>query len=82
MRQYAFVQLLTCKLCVQVCGISYERGVRSNLLPAVPADEDRVPDSYTLQMVKKPKPRQERKLITRFKLLTAVGTVMHAKSLQ
>lgn len=69
-------------MCVQVCGISYKQGERSNLLPAVPADEDRVPDSYILQLVKKPKPRQERKPITRFQLLTAVGTVMHAQSCQ
>lgn len=55
--------------------------MRSNLLPAVPADEDRVPDGYVLQVVKKPKPRQERKLITRFKLLTPIGMVRHWQQL-
>lgn len=60
---------------MQVCGITYKRGVRSNLLPAVPADEDRVPDPYILQVVKRPRLRPDRKAINHFKLLTAAGMV-------
>ncbi len=62
-------------LCWQVCGIKYQRGVQSSLLPEVPADADRVPESYLLQIVRKPKQRSERKPITRFKLLTPLNQV-------
>ena len=63
------------RLLLQVCGISYKRGVRSNILPEVEADADRTPEPYLMQIVKKPRPRQERKPITRFKLFTPVGLV-------
>ncbi len=61
--------------CWQVCGIKCQRGVQSSLLPEVPADADRVPESYLLQIVRKPKQRSERKPITRFKLLTPLNQV-------
>lgn len=49
--------------------------MQSSLLPEVPADADRVPESYLLQIVSKPKQRSERKPITRFKLLTPLNQV-------
>ena len=55
--------------------MSYKRGVQSSVLPAVPADADRVPEPYLLQIVKKPKVRADRKPITRFKLLTPTNQV-------
>ena len=61
--------------CWQVCAIKYQRGVQSSLLPEVPADANRVPDAYLLQIVRKPKQRSERKPITRFKLLTPLSQV-------
>lgn len=60
---------------MQVCGIKYKRGVQSSVLPGVPADEDRVPEPYLLQIVKRPKIRADRKTITRFKLLTPTDQV-------
>ena len=53
----------------------YKRGVQSSVLPAVPADADRVPEPYLLQIVKKPKVRADRKPIARFKLLTPINQV-------
>lgn len=55
--------------------MKYKRGVQSSVLPAVPADADRVPEPYLLQIVKKPKVRADRKRIARFKLLTPVNQV-------
>lgn len=49
--------------------------MQSSLLPEVPADADRVPESYLLQIVRKPKQRSERKPIARFKLLTPLNQV-------
>ena len=75
---------LQCALCTtcftlashaQVCGMSYKRGVQSSVLPAVPADADRVPGPYLMQIVKRPKVRTDRKPITRFKLLTPTNQV-------
>ena len=59
----------------QVCGIKYKRGVQGSVLPAVPADTDRLPEPYLLQIVKKPKVRADRKPIARFKLLTPISQV-------
>lgn len=70
------------RILFQVCGIRYHRGVQSSLLPEVPADADRVPESYLLQIVKKPKLRSDRKPITRFTLLTPVNQVCLSASLQ
>ena len=64
-----------CLLRAQVCGMHYKRGVQSSVLPAVPADADRVPEPYLLQIVKKPKVRADRKPVARFKLLTPVNQV-------
>ena len=55
--------------------MKYKRGVQSSVLPGVPADADRVPEPYLLQIVKKPKTRAERKPIARFKLLTPINQV-------
>lgn len=62
--------------------MSYKRGVHSSVLPAVPADADRVPEPYLLQIVKRPKVRADRKPITRFKLLTPTSEVMLAVMLR
>ena len=70
------VTAFTCA--AQVCGIKYKRGVQSSVLPAVPADADRVPEPYLLQIVKKPKVRADRKPIAYFKLLTPVNQVQLA----
>ena len=58
--------------------MNYKRGVQSSVLPAVPADADRVPEPYLLQIVKKPKVRADRKPIVRFKLLTPINQVQFA----
>lgn len=55
--------------------MSYKRGVHSSVLPAVPADADRVPEPYLLQIVKRPKVRADRRPIARFKLLTPTSQV-------
>ena len=55
--------------------MNFKRGVQSSVLPAVPADADRVPEPYLLQIVKKPRVRADRKPIARFKLLTPIYQV-------
>lgn len=62
--------------------MSYKRGLHSSVLPAVPADADRVPEPYLLQIVKRPKVRVDRKPIARFKLLTPTSQVKLAVMLR